>query len=90
MLGISFLNEIINKELDVLENLPERINLDYFQLDAGYAKYFGDWLDYKERFPKGFANIINRIKRLGYKPGIWISPFSINPGTKLHDEHKSW
>lgn len=81
---------LINKELDALEHLPEKLQLDYFQIDAGYTKYFGDWLDYRERFPNGFEPIIKRIKSLGYKPGIWLSPFAINPGTKLHDYHPDW
>ena len=88
--GNKISQESINKDLDALENLPERLHLDYFQLDAGYTEYFGDWLDYKERFPDGFEPIIKRIKSLGYKPGIWISPFAINPGTKLHDHHSNW
>ena len=82
--------DLINSELDALELLPEHLNLDYFQIDAGYTKYFGDCLDYKERFPNGFEPIINRIKSLGYKPAIWISPFAINPATKLHDYHPDW
>lgn len=82
--------EIINSEIDAIENLPQKLELDYMQFDAGYTPYFGDWLSYKERFPNGFEKIIKRIKSLGYEAGIWISPFSINPGTKLHDHHKSW
>ena len=82
--------DLINSELDALELLPEHLNLDYFQIDAGYTKYFGDYLDYKERFPNGFETIIKRIKSLGYKPAIWISPFAINPATKLHDYHPDW
>ena len=82
--------EIINNEINTLENLPQKLKLDYIQLDAGYTEYFGDWLSYKTRFPKGFTEIIKRINSLGYKAGNWISPFSINPGTKLHDHHKSW
>jgi len=83
-------DKIINDELDALENMPKKLNIDYIQLDAGYTSYFGDWLSYKERFPNGFENIIGRIKSLGYEAGIWLSPFSINPGTKLHDHHRSW
>lgn len=83
-------DQIINKELDALEKFTEKLDLDYIQFDAGYTPYFGDWLDYKDRFPNGFENIINRIKKLGYKAGIWLSPFCINPFTKLHDHHKSW
>lgn len=82
--------DLINAELDALEALSVRPKLDYFQLDAGYTPYFGDWLDYKVRFPDGFGPIVSRIKNLGYKPAIWISPFAINPGTSLHDHHSSW
>lgn len=81
---------IINNELDSIERLPGKLDLDYFQLDAGYTDYFGDWTDYKKRFPNGFEPIVKRINSLGYKPGIWISPFAINPATKLHDHHPSW
>ncbi len=82
--------EIINNELDSIQKINEGINFDYIQLDAGYTRYFGDWTDYKERFPNGFSNIVSRIRSLGYEAGIWISPFAINPGTRLHDHHKSW
>lgn len=83
-------DEIINNELDAIENLRERLNLDYFELDAGYTRYFGDYLDYKDRFPNGLENIVARIKKLGFKPAIWISPFSISPATKLHNHHTNW
>lgn len=88
--GNKITEEIINSEIDAIENLPQKLKLDYIQLDAGYTPYFGDWLSYKERFPNGFEKIIKRINNLGYEAGIWISPFAINPGTKLHDHHKSW
>lgn len=88
--GNKISDESINRELDALENLPQKLDLDYFQIDAGYTKYFGDWLDYRERFPNGFEPIVERIKRLGYKPAIWLSPFAISPATKLHDHHASW
>lgn len=81
---------IINNELDAIESLPGRLDLDYFQLDAGYTDFFGDWTDYKKRFPNGFEPVIKRINGLGYKPGIWLSPFAINPATKLHQHHPSW
>ena len=83
-------DRLINNELDAIESLPKHLDIDYFQIDAGYTQYFGDWLDYKDRFPEGFVNIVNRIKALGYKPGIWISPFAISPATKLHNHHPSW
>lgn len=82
--------EIINNELDAIERIGAKLNLNYFQLDAGYTPYFGDWLSYQDRFPNGLEKIVQRIKKLGIEAGIWISPFAINPGTKLHDHHKSW
>lgn len=88
--GNKITEESINGELDALENLPEKLNLDYFQLDAGYTRYFGDWLNYEKNFPNGFEDIVNRIRAMGYKPGIWISPFAINSEMKLHSKHKNW
>jgi alpha-galactosidase len=88
--GNKITDEIINSEIDALEKLYEKLNLDYIQLDAGYTPYFGDWLTYQDRFPNGFGDIIRRSEKMGIKAGIWISPFSINPGTKLHDHHKRW
>jgi len=82
--------EIINNELDAIERIKDKLNLNYFQLDAGYTPYFGDWLKYNDRFPNGFGDIVRWSEKLGMKAGIWISPFSINPGTKLHDHHYSW
>jgi len=88
--GNKITQETINKELDAINSLPQKLKIDYIQLDAGYTKYFGDWLDYEERFPDGFAGLVAKIKSMGYKAGIWLSPFAINPGTKLHDHNKSW
>lgn len=88
--GNKITEEIINKELDAMGNLDQRLNIDYVQFDAGYTQYFGDWLDYKMRFPSGFSSLITKIKNMGYKAGIWLSPFAINPSTRLRDYHKRW
>lgn len=82
--------EIIDKELEAIKSLPEKIDFDYVQIDAGFTKNFGDWLDYKERFPNGLKASVAKIKEAGYKAGIWLSPFAVNPDTKLFCEHKSW
>lgn len=82
--------EIVDKELNAISAMSEKLNIDYIQIDAGYTRHFGDWLDYGKTFPGGMKKLVSRINRLGYKAGIWLSPFAINPATKLFKKHRSW
>ncbi len=87
----NYINEkIINQELDVIESMGDKLNLDYIQLDAGYSKYFGDWLNYRDNFPNGLKPIVDRIKRMNFKAGIWMAPVLVNAGSRIHADHKSW
>lgn len=81
---------IVNRELDIIASLTDKLNIDYIQIDAGYYKNLGDWLDYKERFPSGMKKLVKRINSFGYKAGIWISPFVATPNSKLFKSHSEW
>ena len=77
---------IILRDLDALDN---KFNL--FQIDDGYEKYVGDWLDIdSNKFPNGFSEIVNKIHNKGYKAGIWLAPFIAEKKSKLFKEHKEY
>lgn len=82
--------KILNEEIKVLESLPQKIKLDYIQIDDGYFSHHGDWLDYKDKFPNGLKDPVDRIKKLGAKAGIWMAPILINHNSNIHKNHKSW
>ncbi len=61
-----------------------------FQLDDGYQRAIGDWLDTNERFPSGVAGIAADIAASGRTPGIWLAPFLAAPDSELARHHPEW
>ena len=63
--------------------------LEYIQIDEGYQKLHGDW-EGNARFPHGMKWLADQIKILGFKPGIWISPYVISETTDVFRNHPEW
>jgi hypothetical protein len=63
--------------------------LQYIQIDEGYQRQHGDW-QANERFPHGMRWLAERIKTLGFKPGLWIAPYVIAEPTRVYREHPDW
>lgn len=79
-------------ERDVRDNLA-RANafpFDVFQLDDGYQRAIGDWLETNERFPSGVAAPATLIAEAGFTPGIWIAPFLAAPESNVARRHPEW
>lgn len=80
--------DIIIKNLDNFDK--QNMGLDYFQIDDGYQNAVGDWLDINGKFPKGMKYLADEIKKSGYKPGIWLAPFSAEKKSNLVKKHPNW
>ncbi|HET7132326.1 MAG TPA: alpha-galactosidase [Gammaproteobacteria bacterium] len=82
-------------EEEVLRNTAfaaERLKpfgLEYVQMDEGYQRSHGDW-EGNERFPHGMQWLAERIKALGLKAGLWISPYVISDQTDVFRHHPDW
>ncbi|MFH2020381.1 MAG: glycoside hydrolase family 36 protein [archaeon] len=87
--GNNVSEEIVLKDLKTLENLNSKL-VDFVQIDAGYFEKWGDWHDYKRKFPSGMKLLVNKIKKKGYKAGIWIAPFTAKKDSKLFRDHIDW
>jgi len=78
----------------ILENLKAfdeaGIPGDIFQIDDGYAKAVGDWLDIKKEFPLGMGHVADCIKERRYRAGIWLAPFIAEAKSKLFRTRKEW
>lgn len=66
------------------------VPLDVFQIDDGWQRSVGDWLEVDESFPSGMAAIASMIKDAGYTPGLWIAPFVAEESSQLFREHPDW
>ncbi|MGL6064139.1 MAG: alpha-galactosidase [Fusobacteriaceae bacterium] len=50
----------------------------------------GDWWINSHKFPNGLKPLIDEVKGLGMKFGIWIEPEMVNPATDLYKAHPDW
>ena len=68
--------ELVLDNLDDLERLQKRgIYFDYYFIDTGWSNHRGDLKDFDpSRFPKGPAKIVEQLRKLGMKIGLWVSP----------------
>ena len=64
--------------------------LDVFQVDDGYQRAIGDWLDTNEKFPAGLSPLAREIGAAGFRPGIWLAPFLAAPDSRVATDHPHW
>jgi alpha-galactosidase len=83
-------------EADLLRNLEAlakarvEFPIDLVQLDDGYQRAVGDWLETNERFPRGLAPLAQEIRSAGFRAGIWLAPFCAVPESRLFAAHPDW
>jgi alpha-galactosidase len=84
------------REVDLLRNLEAltkqraRLPVDVVQLDDGYQRAVGDWLETNEKFPRGIASLAAEIRAAGFRPGIWTAPFCVAPESRLFGGRPEW
>lgn len=70
--------------------LHQEIPLQYILIDDGWTT-IGDWqTENKTKFPHGMSHSVQFIKKSGFKPGIWIAPFLMEPASRLFKLHPDW
>lgn len=67
--------EIIRSNIKEIQN--KSIKVDIFQIDDGYQKEIGDWLQWNHKFPNGLKPLVEEIKNAGMTPGLWLAPFLV-------------
>ncbi len=83
-------------EEDLLRNLESlaarrvEIPVDVVQLDDGFQRATGDWLETNERFPRGLAPLAGAIRDAGFRPGLWTAPFCVVAESRVQREHPEW
>ncbi len=74
-----------------LKKYHDRFPVEYIQIDAGYCKPEGMWIEWdQEKFPHGPAWIAGKIREYGFKPGIWLIPFFVHPSSGIAKKHTEW
>lgn len=61
-----------------------------FVIDDGWQDVYGDWNVDKSKFPNGLRPVMEQIKNLGMKPGLWISIGSAARDSQVFKAHPEW
>lgn len=78
----------------IMENVQEikkrELPVDVIQLDDGYQRAWGDWLEPKPGAFSSIRDLVSRIKDRGMRTGIWIAPFHVKRDSNLFQQHPDW
>ena len=73
------------------------LGVELFCVDDGWfgnrsddSKGLGDWTPRTEAFPRGLGPLVEEVKRLGMKFGLWVEPEMVNPDSALYRAHPDW
>ncbi len=80
----------MERNLRLVRDARKWIPFTLMQLDDGWQREVGDWLDVNEKFPAGIAPLMKQIDDAALTPGLWIAPFVARPGSKLFKQHRDW
>ena len=80
-----------------LAELAADIGCELFVMDDGWFGErkddwagLGDWYVNKEKFPDGLKPLIDKVKSLGMRFGLWFEPEMVNPDSDLYRTHPDW
>jgi alpha-galactosidase len=82
--------EALRRNLDALAAQRTELPIQVVQLDDGYQRAIGDWLETNEKFPSGLVPLASAIRDAGFQPGIWTAPFCVTPESRLFRAHRDW
>ena len=80
----------VRRNLDALAVARDTLPVEVVQIDDGYQRAVGDWLETNAKFPKGLAALAAEIRAAGFVPGLWSAPFCVVSESRLFREHPDW
>ncbi len=82
--------EDLLRNLEALSSAREELPVEVVQLDDGWQRAVGDWLETNEKFPRGLASLAGEIRAAGFAPGLWTAPFCVVPESRVFEKHEDW
>jgi len=79
--------QVLNNLDAIAATLP---GLEYIQIDDGYQRAMGDWLETGRAFGGSVRAVLAEIKRRGFQPAIWVAPFIAEETSEVFQRHPEW
>ncbi len=87
--GAQVNEEDILRQMDWMGRQRDTLPIEVVQVDDGWERAVGDWKP-NERFPHGMKWLAERIRQAGFRPGLWLAPFIVQPRSKAARDHPDW
>lgn len=72
------------------ERYGDHPDFDLVQVDDGWQVTYGAWTP-NDRFPTDLGVLVEQLRELGCRPGLWIAPFRVQPGAPgVAEDHPDW
>ena len=84
----SFTEKDIDSNIKRLKEL--NVDANMIQIDGGWWKFRGDYLDSRDDLGGGMKGVAKRIKENGYTPGLHIDGFRAEKGADVYKAHPEW
>ncbi len=69
----------------------DRFPVDYIQIDHGFEVAEGDWLRWRpDTYAHGPAWMVEEIRKLDFRPALWVVPFMIASESEVGRNHPDW
>lgn len=81
---------ILDEYLDNFSKMSNEVPIETIQIDAGYFPSPGDWLESTPYWPSGIKVAFDKIKKAGFRPGIWVGPYMVGNQSRIFSEHPDW
>jgi len=79
--------QVLNNLDAIATALP---GLQYIQIDDGYQRAMGDWLETGSAFGGSVRAVLAEIRNRGFEPAIWVAPFIAEESSEVFQRHPEW
>ena len=84
-------------KLTALADVAAGVGVERFVLDDGWFRHrrdehagLGDWYVDETVWPKGLHPLVDHVRGLGMRFGLWVEPEMVNPDSDLARNHPDW
>lgn len=89
--------DVSSESQQKIAEIAADIGCELFVMDDGWFGQrkddwagLGDWYVNKDKFPEGLKPLIDKVKSLGMRFGLWFEPEMVNPDSDLYRAHPEW
>jgi alpha-galactosidase len=86
--GQIYTDKEIESNIKQLQEL--NVNANMIQIDGGWWKYRGDYLNSRSDIAGGMKGVAKLILKNGYSPGIHLDGFRAEKASPVYKEHPDW